>query len=90
MTSLDDVKQFWNSNPLWTGESKKEPGSREFFDEHRAVYISDCFAGQFDVRFYPPLDQMDKKCKSWISGAGLAFGQQSLACAVWQSSVPPT
>jgi len=54
MTRLDAVRAFWASNPLWTGESEFEPGSIPFFEEHRAVYVADCFAGAFDIRFMPP------------------------------------
>ena len=53
MADLDQVKTFWNENPLWTGESNQDPGSIEFYEEHRSVYISDCFAGAFDIRFTP-------------------------------------
>ena len=53
MTNLDDVKDFWEKNSLWSGESQFEIGSKEFFEEHRAVYISDCFGGHFDQRFLP-------------------------------------
>ena len=51
---IKDVENFWNNNPLWTGESKFKPGTKEFFDEHRSVYINDCFGGSFDKRFLPP------------------------------------
>lgn len=54
MTDLEQVRNFWENNPLWTGESAFEPGSEAFFEEHRSVYIADCFAGNFDVRFLPP------------------------------------
>jgi len=47
------VKDFWESNPLWTGESEYEPGSLEFFEEHRNTTILDCLAGSFDHRFIP-------------------------------------
>lgn len=55
MSSVEAVKAFWESNPLWTGESNFEPGSKEFFEEHRGVYIEDGFAGRFDPRFDPPI-----------------------------------
>lgn len=58
--SVDDVREFWENNPLWTGESSFEPGTREFFDEHRTVYIEDCFAGEFDKRFLPPSENREK------------------------------
>lgn len=44
MPNLNDVKQFWNNNLLWSGESEFELGSLEFFEEHRSVVIEDCFA----------------------------------------------
>ncbi len=54
MTDLNQVRQFWESNPLWTGESAYGEGTRAFYDEHRKMYITDCFAGLFDIRFLPP------------------------------------
>ena len=53
MKSIDQVRAFWESNPLWTGESKHQAGTLLFYEEHRAVYIGDCFAGNFDIRFLP-------------------------------------
>lgn len=73
MTSLETVRSFWNDNPLWTGESDFEPGSLEFFDEHRAVYIDDCFAGSFDVRFYPPPRVNGQKVEILDLGCGIGF-----------------
>lgn len=51
--TIDDVRNFWENNPLWVGESHYEPGSREFFEEHRQVVINDCLAGRFDGRILP-------------------------------------
>lgn len=51
--SIEDVEKFWNSHPLWTGESKFATGSREFFEEHLAVVTNDTFAGQIDPRLFP-------------------------------------
>ena len=51
--TIDDVRAFWDQNPLWTGESRYPLGTKEFFDEHRQVYISDCFAGFLDERIFP-------------------------------------
>ena len=45
MTSIDRVKEFWEESPLWTGESKYQVGSIDFFQEHKKVYFEDCFAG---------------------------------------------
>ena len=32
--SIRKVKKFWNSNPLFIGETTKKIGSKSFFDEH--------------------------------------------------------
>jgi len=74
MTDLNAVKQFWETNPLWTGESTLEPGSFEFFEEHRKVYLEDCFAGSFDLRFLPPPGLMVKAKRFWTLDVGLVFG----------------
>jgi SAM-dependent methyltransferase len=50
--TIDDVREFWEKNPLWTGESKHPAGSREFFEEHASTVITDCFAGQMDERIF--------------------------------------
>lgn len=52
--TIADVRQFWESNPLWTGESRYKAGTREFFEEHRQVYIEDCYAGDLNPSSFPP------------------------------------
>jgi SAM-dependent methyltransferase len=52
--SVDQVRQFWNSNPLFSGESRHAPGTPAWFEEHTRVVIDDCFAGRFDDRTLPP------------------------------------
>lgn len=71
--NIDDVKKFWNNNPLWTGESKFESGTVEFFEEHRKVYINDCFGGTFDIRFLPPPRLGGQKIKILDLGCGIGF-----------------
>jgi SAM-dependent methyltransferase len=73
MTSLNDVHSFWESNPLWTGESDFEPGTQSFFDEHRNIYVADCFAGNFDLRFLPPPRNAGQKMKILDLGCGIGF-----------------
>ena len=80
LTDLDQVKAFWNEHPFWTGASKHEPGFIECFEEHRSVYISDCFAGIFEIRFYPPLDPMDKHFRFLNSVMELVSGLQNWVC----------
>lgn len=66
--SLNDVESFWEKNPLFQGESNFEPGTREFFEEHRRIYIEDCFAGSLDHRLFP--DSVD----SWTLDLGCGPG----------------
>jgi len=66
MTSLNKVKDFWEKNPLWTGECQIEEGTLDFFQEHRKVYYDDCFAGSFDIHFFcHPLGNPDKTLRYW-------------------------
>ena len=73
MADLHSVREFWNSNPLWTGESRYEPGTREFFEEHRTVYINDGFAGEFDPRFLPPATVSGRATRVLDLGCGIGF-----------------
>jgi 2-polyprenyl-3-methyl-5-hydroxy-6-metoxy-1,4-benzoquinol methylase len=56
---INDVKRFWEANPLFAGESSFQVGSKEYFEEHRLVYIEDCFAGQIDSRIFPEFANCD-------------------------------
>lgn len=47
---LDAVKNFWEENPLFTGESSHAAGDREFFDEHRRVLLYE-HSGRIDSIF---------------------------------------
>jgi len=58
--TVDEVREFWESHPLFAGESRHAVGSKEFFDEHRRVCIDDCLAGQMDERFIPPAGNRDR------------------------------
>jgi SAM-dependent methyltransferase len=73
MTDLERVRNFWNENPLWTGESSFAPGSLEFCEEHRSVYIFDCFAGDFDLRFLPPPRPGGQRMRVLDLGCGVGF-----------------
>jgi ubiquinone/menaquinone biosynthesis C-methylase UbiE len=49
--SIREVKEFWDLNPLFSGEYKGVVGSRGYFEHHERVIINDCMAGSFDDRF---------------------------------------
>jgi SAM-dependent methyltransferase len=53
MASIDDVRRFWDSNPLFVGETGHAPGTPAFFAEQRRVAIEDVFAGEIDPRMFP-------------------------------------
>lgn len=73
MKNLNDVHDFWDKNPLWTGESVFELGSMAFFEDHRNVCIEDCFAGEFDLRFLPPPRARGQKMQILDLGCGIGF-----------------
>lgn len=51
--TLEQVREFWETNPLWTGEANYEPGSKEFFEEQLRVVVEDGYVGQLDEREFP-------------------------------------
>lgn len=67
--SIADVKDFWNSNPLFSGESNFEFGTKEFFEEHKSVVIEDCFAGKMDESIFP----QNKEIKMLDLGCGIGL-----------------
>ena len=79
MKEIEKVAQFWEKNPLWTGESNFETGSKDFFEEHRSVYINDCFGGNFDIRFLPPPRQNGQNMSILDLGCGIGFWVTELA-----------
>ena len=69
--NIDDVKDFWENNPLFSGESNFETGSKEFFEEHRKVYLEDVFANDFkEEKFIPKLGDDTKVLDL---GCGIGF-----------------
>lgn len=73
MTDLEQVREFWQESPLWTGESIHDAGSYEFFLEHRNVNLKDCFGGTFDIRFLPPPRPNGQEMKVLDLGCGIGF-----------------
>ncbi len=71
MKTIDDVKKFWESNPLFSGESEYEVGNKEFFEHHTRVYMEDVFAGCFDETLFVPSLSGDKKVLDL--GCGIGF-----------------
>jgi ubiquinone/menaquinone biosynthesis C-methylase UbiE len=53
MSDISKVRRFWELHPLWTGESKYKPGTKEFFEEHLRIITEECYAGTLDEREFP-------------------------------------
>ncbi len=51
--TVKQVQDFWESNPLWMGESTHELGTKSFFEEQLKTVIEDGFAGSLDERILP-------------------------------------
>jgi SAM-dependent methyltransferase len=58
--SIVDVRYFWENNPLFAGESLYEPGTKDFFIEHRRVCIEDNLAGKIPDLIFPPEVKKEK------------------------------
>ena len=50
----EQIKNFWENNPLMVGEALNAPGSREFVEEHEKIYKSDIFLKEgIPEEFFP-------------------------------------
>jgi SAM-dependent methyltransferase len=87
MADIRTVRAFWGRNPLWTGESAHPAGTRAFFEEHRSVYISDCFGGEFDSRFLPSCGEGSKDAAILDLGCGIGFWTVELALRGYRNLV---
>lgn len=68
--NIETVKDFWENNPLFTGESEHELGSKEFFEEHKAAYYDDVFGGKFKFEKFMPAGLENKKVLDLGCGVG--------------------
>jgi len=70
--TIEDVKNFWNTYPLFSQESKFKPATKEFFQEHEKVVLEDYFAGVFkDELFFPA--NLSKDARILDLGCGIGF-----------------
>lgn len=98
MATVGDVKNFWENNPLFAGESKFPAGSHDFFKEHRKIYFDDFFANSFDEKLFIPKLQPDARVLDL--GCGIGFWTIELlirggyknfwACDLTQSAIDLT
>lgn len=69
--TIESIQEFWNDNPLFSGESKFEPGTIEFFEDHKNIYYKDCFAGSFNEKLFLPT--LPENAKILDLGCGIGF-----------------
>ncbi|KAB2876310.1 MAG: class I SAM-dependent methyltransferase [Ideonella sp.] len=79
MADIEAVRAFWESNPLWAGESAHEVGEAAYFDEHRHVVLADCFGGEFDLRTMPPPRPGGQRASILDLGCGVGFWSAEFA-----------
>lgn len=48
--TIEDIKKFWDENPLFSGESKYEVGTEEFFKEHDKLYHTKVFLNEEEIK----------------------------------------
>jgi len=51
LKTINDVKQFWDAYPLFSGEHQGVAGTLEFFEHHEKVIINDIMGGCPDDNF---------------------------------------
>lgn len=51
----EEVKRFWESEPLFSGEARKGASGEDFFREHERVVLEDCFAGGVEEFYFQGL-----------------------------------
>lgn len=94
--TIDDVRRFWSEHPLFTGEGAATTGTREWFEEHEAVYLKDCLAGQppaiFTDGVAPTARVLDVGCGPgfWVRYFARRGYLDITACDLTQSAVDLT
>ncbi len=74
--TIDDVRRFWSTSPLFVGEGSGTPGTREWFDAHERVYLQDCLAGEAPAIF---TDGVPRDARLLDVGCGPGFWERFFA-----------
>ena len=74
--SIKEVKEFWNKNPLFKGESKKKISTKSFFKDHDNTIINKIFFGKKNILnkiLFPKNVDQNKQLKVLDLGCGIGF-----------------
>jgi ubiquinone/menaquinone biosynthesis C-methylase UbiE len=71
LNSINEVRKFWEENPLFHGELDYKTGTKEWFEEWEKVSISDCYAGYGPEKIYT--SGLSKQSKILDVGCGPGF-----------------
>ena len=82
MNDIQNVKNFWETNPLFVGESNAKEGSKEFFQEHSLTYLNDCFSGEFDEKCFLHVALVNFTLVSLFSSVGRSCNDKCCCCFV--------
>jgi len=77
--SVDDVRSFWNSHPLMTGELQEEIGTLAWFRAFDELQLDDGYLG--DTSWVARKDLMDRKVLEIGCGPGFMARQVSRICS---------
>lgn len=57
--TIEEVRKFWDRNPLFMGESSFETDAPEFFDEQRRMVVDSCYGGHLNELLFPKSREQD-------------------------------
>lgn len=92
--TLEDIRRFWNENPLYSGESRTDLGTKDFFEEHQAMTLHE-FSGEIPLIY---LRSVRADSQVLDIGCGIGFwvdqfyrrGARVVACDLAESAVELT
>ena len=93
MKDIKEVENFWENNPLFSGESSAKEGTEKFFKEHTKTVIEDCFSGKFDERCFPinlkNKTVLDLGCGPgfWVEQISKQNPKKIIACDLTQKAI---
>lgn len=80
---IDDVRRFWDENPLWTGEAAAGAGTREFFETHTAAWLG-MAGGQIHDVIFPSIGRDEPVLDL---GCGIGFWLEQYGRRGWTNLV---